>query len=156
MPPALPGMVTSIEWDCIAQVSSKNRDVRDVWLRLPRSFSLYHHLGRLESGIYLLPAKLQPRIKSFHGGGEHLARVNQSLVHLALANFADRQTGGESSGSYFGCSDLDDVTLVGLLNPISEVFVAETRHLAIIAPITSPSSAKLEQCHLALPDDRLG
>jgi hypothetical protein len=154
--PALRGIVTSIEWDCVAQVSSHIRGVRDVWLRLPRSFSLYHHVGRLESGVYLLPSKLQPRIKSLHGCGEHLTRVNQSVVHMALAIFADRQTGGESSGSYFGCSDLDDVTLVGLLNPISEVFVAETRHVAIIAPITSPSSAKLEQCHLALPDDRLG
>jgi hypothetical protein len=58
---------------------------------------------------------------------------------MTLAVFADRQAGVESSGSYFGCTDLDDVTLVKLLNPVSEIIISETRHGEIIPPNLSPS-----------------
>ena len=98
----------------------------------------YHHVTRLESGIHLLPSKLQPSFKSFHGGGEYFARVNQTLVYLTLAVFADRQAGIESSGSYFGCTDLDDVTLVKPLNPVSEISISETHASARIVSNESP------------------
>ncbi len=68
LPPTRPSDAGGADrcWDGL-RVSSHIRGVRDVWLRVPRSFSLHHHVGRLESGIYLLPSNSNPAARASMG-----------------------------------------------------------------------------------------